>query len=72
MSNMSYCRFRNTCGDVTACLNSIRQNLMLESSEAGYGRRMFKEFLTLCRDYDIIDGYDGEAVDELFDGLQEE
>ncbi len=70
MSNMSYCRFRNTCGDMTACLDSIRQDRVLDSSEAGFGRKMFKEFLTFCRDYDIIDEYDGEAVDELFDGLQ--
>ncbi len=70
MSNMSYCRFRNTSGDMTACLDSIRQNLMLDRSEAGFGRRMFREFLAFCRDYDIIDEYDGEAVDELFDGLQ--
>ena len=72
MSNMSYCRFRNTSGDVAVCLDSIRQNRMLDSSEAGFGRRMFKEFLTFCRDYDIIDEYDSEVIDELFDGLQRE
>lgn len=70
MSNMNYCRFRNTSGDVAACLDSIRQDRMLDSSEARFGRWMFKEFLTFCRDYDIIDEYDGEAVDELFNGLQ--
>ncbi len=70
MSNMSYCRFRNTSGDVSVCLDVIRQDRMIGDSEAGFGRKMFKDFLTFCRDYDIIDGYDGEAIDELFDGLQ--
>ncbi len=70
MSNMSYCRFRNTSGDVSVCLDVIRQDRMIGDNEAGFGRKMFKEFLTFCRDYDIIDGYDGEAIDELFNGLQ--
>ncbi len=70
MSNMSYCRFCNTSGDVAVCLDSIRQNLMLDRHEAGFGRKMFREFLAFCRDYDIINEYDGGAIDELFDGLQ--
>jgi len=71
MSNMSYCRFRNTSGDLADCLDSIRQDRMMSSDEAGFGRSMFKKFLTFCRDYDIIDGFDGEMVDSLFQGMTE-
>ena len=69
--NMSYCRFTNTRTDLTDCLDSIRRDERLSGFEADAGKRMFQEFLAFCRDYGIIDGYDGEAVDELFDGLQE-
>ncbi len=67
--NMSYCRFRNTSGDLNDCLDSIRQGKQLSSDEAGFGRSMFRTFLAFCRDYDIIDSYDGEAVDAIFQEL---
>ena len=70
MSNMSYCRFTNTKTDLGDCLDSIRRDDHLSDFEADAGKRMFREFLAFCRDYDIIDGYDGEAIDELFDGLR--
>lgn len=69
MSNMSYCRFRNTSGDLADCLDSILQDHMMDSSEAGFGRSMFKEFLAFCRDYDIISSYDEEMIDAIFHGL---
>ena len=70
--NMSYCRFTNTKTDLGDCLDAIRRDERLSSDEAYAGKRMFREFLAFCRDYDIIDGYDGEAIDELFSVLQEE
>ncbi|MCM1148459.1 MAG: hypothetical protein NC319_00015 [Butyricicoccus sp.] len=69
---MSYCRFRNTSGDLTDCLDSIRQGHIISRIEAGFGRGMFKRFLTFCRDYDIIDGFDADMVDELFSNLAKE
>ena len=69
--NMSYCRFANTKTDLGDCLDAIRRDERLSSDEAYAGKRMFREFLAFCRDYDIIDGYDDEAIDELFDGLRE-
>ena len=69
--NMSYCRFTNTKTDLGDCLDSIRRDERLSGDEAYAGKAMFQEFLAFCRDYDIIDGYDGEAIDELFSGLQE-
>ena len=69
--NMSYCRFTNTKTDLGDCLDAIRWNKRMSDSEADAGKRMFREVLAFCRDYDIIDGYDDEAIDELFDGLRE-
>lgn len=72
MANMSYCRFQNTSGDLSDCLDAIIQGESLSESEIIAGKRMFRKFLAFCRDSDIIDGYDGEVLDELFDNLREE
>lgn len=70
MSNMSYCRFTNTRSDLNDCLDAIREDKRLSDVEAKAGRWMFDEFLSFCREYGIIDGYDGEALCALFDGLE--
>ena len=69
--NMSSCRFTNTRTDLGDCLDSIRRDERMSDSEADAGKRMFREVLAFCRDCDIIDGYDDEAIGELFDGLRE-
>lgn len=71
MSNMSYCRFTNTRTDLNDCLDSIRRDERLSVMEMRDGRKMFEEFLTFCRDYDIIDDYDGQQVNDLFHSLSE-
>ena len=43
----------------------------MSSMEARACRNMFKEFLTFCRDQDIISDYDGEVLDSLFRNLKE-
>lgn len=68
--NMGYCRFTNTKTDLGDCLDSIRRDDRLSNFEAAAGKSMFREFLSFCRDYDIIDGYDNDIIDELFDGLR--
>lgn len=71
--NMSYCRFTNTGADLGDCLDTLRRgDEPLSDAEAAAGKRMFREFLRFCRDYDIIDGYDSENIEDLFDGLQKE
>lgn len=71
--NMSYCRFTNTGADLGDCLDAIRRgDEPLSDAEAAAGKRMFQEFLTFCVDYDIIDGYNGENMEDLFDRLQTE
>ena len=71
MSNMSYCRFRNTRGDLSVCLDTIQCGESLSEEECIAGKRMFSEFLTFCRDWDIIDEFDGERISEIFDDLKE-
>ena len=71
MSNMSYCRFTNTRSDMDDCLNALCRDERLSATEARAGRNMFKEFLTFCRDQDIISDYDGEVLDSLFRNLKE-
>lgn len=42
MSNMSYCRFENTCGDFFACIDSLENFDKLSESEAHYAELIFK------------------------------
>lgn len=71
MSNMSYCRFTNTRTDLNDCLDALRRDERLSEMEVRAGRNMFVEFLSFCRDYDIINDYDGQLVDSLFRSLKE-
>jgi len=71
MPNMSYCRFTNTATDLRDCLDTIRRDEKLSDSEADAGRKMFLDFLLFCQGYDIIDGYDSEILDDLFNGMRE-
>ncbi len=67
---MSYRRFANTKGKVDDCLDAIRRDETLSDSEVQIGKSMFRGFLTFCRENDIIEGYDGEVLDEIFEGLR--
>lgn len=70
--NMSYCRFTNTSTDPGDCLDTIRRgDERLSDFEAAAGKRMFREFLAFCRDYDIIDNFDGKAVEAIFQEMTE-
>ncbi len=71
MANMSYCRFRNTQSDMEDCLDTLREEKCLSADEARAGCRMFDDILDFCRDMGIIDSYDGEVLEALFDGLTE-
>ena len=70
MSNMSYCKFTNTRSDVADCLDTIRRGEKLSASEATAGLGMFRELLTFLRDYEIIEDFDFEVAEELFEGLR--
>lgn len=70
MANMSYCRFRNTSGDLDACIHAIQDAYdgghPISAEERAAGKWMFRKFLNYCRDAEIIDDYDGEALEDLF------
>ena len=72
MPNMSYCRFTNTRSDLNDCLDALRRDERLSEMEVRAGRNMFVEFLTFCRDYDIIEGYDSQLVNSLFQDMKEQ
>lgn len=71
MANMSYCRFQNTSSDLSDCLDALAWREDLSIVEVKYGKAMFKEFLTFCRDNYIIESFDEEAVCAMFDSLLE-
>lgn len=71
MSNMSYCRFTNTRSDLADCIQALREETSLSGFEAAAGKSMFREFLTFCRDTDIIGDFDHERIDGLFNERKE-
>ena len=72
MANMSYCRFQNTRSDMEDCLDVLREEKPLSRDEANAGRWVFDDILSYCRDNGIIDSYDSEMLEAVFDGLVEE
>jgi len=71
MSNLSGCRFHNTGHDLEECLDAIRDNKRISETEAGAGLDMFKDFLDFCQENYIIDSYDTEMVESLFENMKE-
>ena len=71
MSNMSYCRFTNTRSDMEDCLEALRDETPLSDFEVRAGKAMFKDILEVCQAYGIIDTFDGDEIDRLFDNLLE-
>lgn len=67
MANMSYCRFHNTRLDLSDCLDALYEGEYLSFEESVAGKRMFRDFLIFCRENDIIDGFDEDAVEAMFD-----
>lgn len=70
MPNPSYSRFTNTRTALNDCLASIREDVHLSNAETSAGKEMFKVFLSLCQDYGIIEGFDCDKVDSVFDHLE--
>lgn len=53
MSNMSYCRFQNTLGDLQDCAEAIHDTDLSEEE-----KQARKELIDLCRD--IVEETEGE------------
>ncbi len=71
MANMSYCRFHNTRLDLQDCLDAISDCASTSAHEVKTGRLMFDDFLSFCQENGIIDSYDMEAVEAMFEGMVE-
>lgn len=63
MSNMSYCRFENTAGDLGECLHYI--GVVRGMSEYEWDAR--KRLILLCQK--IVQATEGEDLDEPYPGL---
>jgi len=70
MSNMSYCRFQNTYGDMVECLDALKQEYDLSSEEYHAAVRLLEEFLRFCRDVEIIETYDHKRIEEYLSELR--
>jgi len=66
---MSYYQLHLIARDLEECLESIRRDDMMYSDDARIGRGIFMDFLSFCRDYGIIDHFDAEMVEAIFNGL---
>lgn len=69
MSNMSYCRFQNTSGDLAECLDALEQQKELSDDEHRAAYRMFNSFLRFCRDEGIIQDYDRQRLKDYLGQL---
>ncbi len=72
MANMSYCRFQNTRSDMGDCLEALREEKRLSAEEAKAGRWMLDDILSYCRDAGVIESYDSEMLEVIFDRLARE
>ena len=79
--NMSYCRFGNTKIDLVDCLCALDEMVgtavldeddKLSAHECKSGIQMFREFLWFCEDKGIIEGFDGDAIEAMFNGITED
>ena len=69
MANMSYCRFQNTAMDLNDCMNaldSFENEYTISPDECRAGIRMIDKFLGWCMDEGLIDGYERDDIEKLF------
>lgn len=62
MSNMSYCRFENTYGDLQDCLEALNEQDELSESEAKYRDLLIKMCAEIALDFGHTVGCEVEAV----------
>ena len=58
MSNMSYCRFENTYGDLKDCKNAVENQSELSEWELPYAKGMYKlclEFIKEAEHHGLFD-----------------
>lgn len=65
MSNMSYCRFRNTRNDLNDCLEALRNGEELSEEEARACKWMFEEIIDFLLEEGIIEDEDKQLGNRL-------
>lgn len=70
MSNMSYCRFQNTYGDLVECLDALERQKPLSNEEFRAAMRLFQSFLAFCRETEIIECFDRNRLQEYLEELR--
>ena len=66
---MSYCRFHNTNIDLDDCLNALLEDSGIGDSERKCGIDLFENFLNFCVESNVIDDYDSNRVESLFEEM---
>ena len=62
MSNMSYCRFRNTLSDLRDCLSVMDETAQLDEEETAARQRLISLCSRIAREYDDhVKAEDGEG-----------
>jgi hypothetical protein len=72
MSNMNYCRFRNTETDVCDCLNALEEREYTSEEERKSARRLLLNVLGFCSNEGIIEGFYIERIDKMLDKCKDE
>ena len=74
MSNMSYCRFRNTRNDLNDCLETLREEEELSEAEAKACKWMLEEVVDFLVEQGIVedDGELGERLRDYFSTIRVE
>ena len=70
MSNMSYCRFENTIGDLRDCVEAIEEGKPLSEREARFAKKMVqvcKDYLAAVKDNGIVAEDEDEESDDEYD-----
>ena len=64
MSNMSYCQFENTYGDLEDCYAALGESGIeeLEENANQYEKKYIRKLIQLCKD--IVDDYGDELDNE--------
>jgi len=65
MSNMSYCRFENTLGDLNECLNALEERDISSDNERRKANRMLITVCKFLKSEGIIENYDQVEIDRI-------
>jgi hypothetical protein len=65
VGNFGFCRFRNTEGDLSDCLEAIEDRKISNRGEALAAKRMIKEILHFAQENGLADNVNFDRIDEV-------